>query len=104
MLADPLRRGRIVIGGDFNANVTWDSDSLSGLGNHSRFFDRLEAFGLRSVIDYRDPKAQTITWKGRGRKQNDYVFVSSELEAELINLHWEEELSDHAALLVDVGF
>ena len=102
ILADRRRRGRIIMGGDFNASVTWDEDPLSGPGSHSRFFDRLEAFGLTSVLDYRDPAEQTVTWSGTARKQIDYVFVSNELHAELLDVHWDEALSDHAALLVEV--
>ena len=43
-----------------------------------------------------------MTWRGTARKQIDYVFVSNELHAELLDVHWDEALSDHAALLVEV--
>jgi hypothetical protein len=102
LLADHKRRGRIVLGGDFNAGVTFDKDRIGGLRSHSLLFDRLEAFGLKSVIPYRDASDQTVTWKGSGEKQSDYVFVSEELAYRDPELRWHNELSDHAAIMVDV--
>jgi endonuclease/exonuclease/phosphatase family metal-dependent hydrolase len=91
-----------VLGGDFNAGVTFDKDRIGGLRSHSLLFDRLEAFGLKSVIPYRDASDQTVTWKGSGEKQSDYVFVSEELAYRDPELRWHNELSDHAAIMVDV--
>lgn len=59
--------------GDLNADVTFDKDRIGGVGSHSLFFDRLEAFGLKSVMDYRHSSQQTVTWKGSGQKQEDYI-------------------------------
>jgi endonuclease/exonuclease/phosphatase family metal-dependent hydrolase len=104
LLVDRSRGGRIVLGGDFNASVSWDKDRIGGLGSHSLLFDRLEAFGLKSVLPFRDPNNLMPTWRrGGGRQQSDYMFVSESLEHEAAEVVWSEDgLSDHAVVLVDI--
>lgn len=106
ILADPQRRGRIILAGDFNANVRWDKGTkLSTPGSHSLLFDRLEAFGLRCLMPaYRDQEQPVVTFKTRGQWLLDYIFVSNELvahagEPEAV---FADEHSDHAAVRVDI--
>ncbi|MFN8164580.1 MAG: hypothetical protein U0R26_12305 [Solirubrobacterales bacterium] len=104
LLADPKRKGRIIIGGDLNADVAFDTERIGGLDSHSRFFDRIEAFGLKSVLPNRDASDQPPTWRrGNAGGRNDHLFVSEGLECSGADIVWDEDgLSDHAAIVVDV--
>lgn len=105
LLEDRRRRGRIVLGGDFNANPAWDKRQRNR--SHRLLFDRLENFGLRSVLPY-DPPAHATFRKNIAIRQIDYLFVSSEIsvtEARVLDDPEPRDLSDHwpvaAALEID---
>lgn len=108
-LEDPKRRGRIILGGDLNANIMWDQSDRQGTPTHRLFFDRLEAFGLKSVLPYRDPAEQTATWhptKPRVITQLDHLFVSDEIEVGSGGwVAYDDEVaavSDHAPVWVEL--
>jgi len=104
VLADPKRKGRIVLGGDMNVDVAFDTDPRGVPGSHSLLLDRLEAFGLKSVLPNRDPEHSTPTWRrGRSGFQNDHLFVSKELSHSTPEVVWDPQgFSDHAVIVVDI--
>lgn len=103
---DPKRRGRIILGGDLNANPAFDDDRADTVrGTHDLLFERLELWGLRSVLPYRENPHPTWHPRGSGAPfQLDYILVSEGMgfEASPANLVRHDELSDHAQLFVDI--
>lgn len=97
-LEDPARRARAVLGGDFNCNPKWDLKSKHP--TNRVLLDRIEAYGLRSVLPI-DAHVQIPTFK---KSQIDYLFVGREFEGEG---RAEADgplagLSDHHAVAADV--
>ncbi len=92
--------------GDYNANPAFDDDRADTVrGTHDLVFDRLELWGLRSVLPYR--KNEHPSWFPRGSGtpfQLGHLFLSEEiaLEASPATLVRHDELSDHARLHVDI--
>jgi endonuclease/exonuclease/phosphatase family metal-dependent hydrolase len=68
-LEDPARRPRHVLGGDFNCNPKWDLKSKHP--TNRALIDRVEAYGLRSVLTI-DEHVQIPTFK---KSQIDYLFL-----------------------------
>ena len=103
---DRARRGRIIVGGDFNANPAFDDDRSDTVrGTHDLLFDRLELWGMRSVLPYRENPHPTWFPKGRGTPfQLDHIFVGEQIEFDesAVGMVRHEELSDHAQLYVDI--
>lgn len=104
ILADPKRKGRIVLGGDMNVDIAFDDDPKGVPGSHSLLLERLEAFGLKSVLPNRDPENRTPTWKrGKSGFQNDHLFVSRSLTHSPPQVVWDDQgFSDHAVLMADI--
>jgi endonuclease/exonuclease/phosphatase family metal-dependent hydrolase len=73
-LEDPARRGRAVLGGDFNCNPKWDLKSKHP--TNRALLDRVEAYGLRSVLPI-NAHHQIPTFK---KSQIDYLFVARGFE------------------------
>ena len=103
---NPKRRGRIIGGGDFNANPAFDDTRGAAVrGAQDLLFDRLELWGMQSVIPYRENAHPTWFPRGSGKPfQLDHIFVSNEIafDASPANLVRHDELSDHAQLHVDI--
>jgi exodeoxyribonuclease-3 len=78
ILENRKTRDRIIIGGDFNASLQFDSKQR--IKTHRVFFDRLKAWGLYNCFEgnsdfietYRCARSK-ILW------QNDYIFISEAL-------------------------
>jgi endonuclease/exonuclease/phosphatase family metal-dependent hydrolase len=106
-LEEPRRQGRIILGGDLNANVAWDKRQRGP--THRLLFDRIEAFGLRSVLPHGEGDPQTPTWHRQGARirQLDYLFVSQEIEIGPGGwTEWNDDLadlSDHSPLWVELS-
>jgi endonuclease/exonuclease/phosphatase family metal-dependent hydrolase len=109
LLDDPRRRGRIVLGGDFNASLQWDE--RQGSKTHRLLFDRVEAFGLTSCLPYGGKPQRT--WRAKSGDfpwQLDYLFISEELAdraspAAVVEDDRVAQLGDHnpIAVTVDLG-
>lgn len=69
------RRSRILVGGDFNADPAWDAVQRNR--SHRLLFDRVEDFGLRSVLPYDSSQHDTFR-RNASIRQLDYLFVSEE--------------------------
>ncbi len=106
----------LVLAGDFNASVEGASAVPHGFTT-----DRLTALGLHSAyhhlhgVAHGAEQAMTLRWIGPGRRVHlyhcDYVFLSSGLAAGLRSVdvgsieEWiESGLSDHAPVIVELGF
>lgn len=107
LFSDRTRRGRIVLGGDFNATLEFDVRQKTQ--SHDLFFRRIEDFGLESVIPFRGEPVQT--WRpNRGSTvwQLDYLFVSKELasrvrDARVLATPPIDEMSDHRPIVVQLA-
>jgi len=103
---NPLLRGKmgerkIILGGDFNASLQWDSVQQGG-SSHKIFFERVKDFGLVDCLERFHPgQVQTLRHpKSEVLWQNDYIFASTELIGSLISCDVVDEpvvheLSDH---------
>lgn len=72
VLSDPARRGRIVLGGDLNASLEWDRRRRSP--THRLLFERIEAFGLVSVLGYEGPQTYR---HNQGSVRGSWITYSS---------------------------
>jgi endonuclease/exonuclease/phosphatase family metal-dependent hydrolase len=102
LLDDPARRGRIVLGGDFNLSLEWDRKG--GRVTSRVLFDRIEDFGLESCFPYRDGFQPTWRHRSGSLGQLDYLFVSRELTDRVSASPVVEvaDLSDHWPLAVEL--
>jgi exodeoxyribonuclease-3 len=78
-------RRKIILGGDFNADIQWDQEH--GGNDNKIFFDRLKDFKLVNCFEpfytefvqtYRRPHSKRL-W------QDDYFFISKSISKRLIN-------------------
>lgn len=100
------RNNYLILAGDFNASLQWDSSTSN---HHEIFFNRLKAFGLRSVYQLAgktdDDYEQTLNKDNSSIPwQNDYIFLSKTLSQnfdsyEVIKTKQLKSLSDHNLLL-----
>lgn len=97
-LEDPSRRALAVLGGDFNCNPKWDLKSKHP--TNQVLIDRVEAYGLRSVLPI-DARVQIPTFK---KSQIDYLFAGRGLEGEgVVDTDGPlAGLSDHRAVEADL--
>ncbi|MCY4524472.1 MAG: hypothetical protein OXB84_07015 [Halobacteriovoraceae bacterium] len=100
-------RGKIVIGGDFNASL--QCDKRQRVKSHKVFFDRLKEFKLHNCFEgYFDDFVQThrhsrsnLPW------QNDYFFISDKLKENLLSCSVIDndkvrKFSDHNPVVIEL--
>ena len=98
----------IILGGDLNASIQWDEKQHNH--NHEIFFDRLRSYELEDCFKLlRKPYPLQTLRKTNSNKpwQNDYLFVSKNMEGNVINddniIRGGEEvirLSDHNPVII----
>jgi len=91
-LEEPARRARNVLGGDFNCNPKWDLKS--GYPTNRLLIDRVEAYGLTSVLPI-DAHRQIPTFR---KSQIDYLFTGTAFSIDAANVDTDgltRGLSDH---------
>ena len=97
---------RLVLGGDLNVCLTWES--LTGGQTSRNFFERLAAHGLVSAHRRFHDEEEPTWWGSRRGYQLDHLFVSRDLTPALTSCEVHQgkvipSLSDHRPLVVDVS-
>jgi exonuclease III len=107
ILEGKYTRDRIILGGDFNASLQWDS--RQAVKSHHVFFDRLKEYGLHNCFNgyytdfvqtLRSPKS-LVPW------QSDYIFVSDALvpylkSCSVLDNEMVRGLSDHNPVVIEL--
>ena len=98
----------LILGGDFNASIQWDSRQKNE--SHKIFFDRVKDFGLCDCLGkFYDKPVQTYRHhQGNTPWQLDHLFVSNELEHKLQRCHVIDEenvtkFSDHNPVVAELN-
>lgn len=97
----------VVLGGDLNVSLAWDAKQRGG-DTHRLLLERIEAFGLTSVLPYRDGGPQTYRHNtGDTPWQLDYLFVSDALVdrvsgPRVVDDEVVRSLSDHNPIVIDL--
>lgn len=110
LLGNKEYKGRIIVGGDFNASSQFDE--IQAGNSHKIFFERVKDLGLHNCYEgfYNEP-VRTLRHNSNTPKpwQIDYFFISKQLKENLSDCKVIEnekikELSDHNPVKIELLF